>query len=98
MVEAKKPVGAICISPLVVAKALADTDYTPRLTVGSSAVEAAQYIEKELAATHIEAAVDEVVVDKELKVVSTPAYMLAESIAEVDIGIAKLVKAVLELS
>ena len=98
MVESKKPVGAICISPLVVAKALADTDYTPRLTVGSSASEAAQYIAKELAATHVEAAADEIVVDEELKLLSTPAYMLADSITEVDIGVAKLVEALLELS
>ena len=95
MINDQKPIGAICISPLVVAKALADADYKPKLTVGIDC-EAAQYIEK-LGAEHVETKVDEIVVDEELKIVTTPAYMLADSISEVDIGVKKLVDSVINL-
>ncbi|MGM0471136.1 MAG: isoprenoid biosynthesis glyoxalase ElbB [Bacillota bacterium] len=97
MIEENKPVGAICIAPLVVAKALATTKYRPQLTVGYECPQS-KYIEEELGALHLERAVDEIVVDKELKLVTTPAYMLGESIAEVDAGIAALVDKVVELS
>ena len=42
--------------------------------------------------------VKEFVVDKKNKIVSTPAYMLGQSVAEIYVGIDKLVKAVIELS
>ncbi|MBM7624038.1 isoprenoid biosynthesis glyoxalase ElbB [Sporohalobacter salinus] len=96
MIDSKQPVGAICISPLVVARALANTDYQPELTVGSKC-EPAKYIEEELNAVHVEAEVDEVIVDEELKIITTPAYMLADSIGEVEKGIAKLVSKVVDL-
>ncbi|MFN6884009.1 isoprenoid biosynthesis protein ElbB, partial [Proteus mirabilis] len=38
------------------------------------------------------------VVDDEYRVVTTPAYMLAESIAQAQVGIEKLVKKVLEMA
>ncbi|SJZ34447.1 isoprenoid biosynthesis glyoxalase ElbB [Selenihalanaerobacter shriftii] len=96
MIDLGKPVGAICISPLVVARALVDTDYTPRLTVGKDC-EVAQYIQEELNAVHIESKVSEVVVDEDLKIVTTPAYMLAESISNIDTGIKSLVDNVIKL-
>jgi enhancing lycopene biosynthesis protein 2 len=39
-----------------------------------------------------------VVVDRRLKIASTPAYMLAQRISEADAGIQKLVHAVLEMA
>ncbi|ADL13589.1 isoprenoid biosynthesis glyoxalase ElbB [Acetohalobium arabaticum] len=96
MIETNRPVGAICIAPLVVARALADTDQQPKVTVGAAS-EPAKYIEDKLDAVHVEAAVDEVVVDDELKILTTPAYMLAESIAEAEEGIAKLVARMADL-
>ncbi|CAI2421625.1 Sigma cross-reacting protein 27A [Serratia ficaria] len=42
--------------------------------------------------------VDDIVVDIEHKVVTTPAYMLAQSIAEAAGGIDKLVSRVLDLT
>jgi len=46
---------------------------------------------------HISCPVDDVVVDEEHKIVTTPAYMLAGSIDEVTSGIDKLVKRVVEM-
>lgn len=42
--------------------------------------------------------VDDIVVDRERKIVTTPAYMLAPSIAQAALGIDKLVARVLELA
>ncbi|MBQ0941696.1 hypothetical protein, partial [Acinetobacter baumannii] len=52
---------------------------------------------KQMGAEHIDAPVDEIVEDSARKLVTTPAYMLAQSIAEAASGINKLVDRVLEL-
>jgi enhancing lycopene biosynthesis protein 2 len=48
--------------------------------------------------THINCPVNDIVVDEQLKVVTTPAYMLAGSIAEAASGIKKLVTRVLDMA
>jgi enhancing lycopene biosynthesis protein 2 len=50
-----------------------------------------------LGATHVECPVDEVVVDNDAKLVTTPAYMLAHSIREANASITKMVKTVLAM-
>ncbi|MEC7634422.1 MAG: isoprenoid biosynthesis protein ElbB, partial [Pseudomonadota bacterium] len=50
-----------------------------------------------LGATHVECPVDEVVVDNDAKLVTTPAYMLAQSISEAHASISKMVKTVLAM-
>ena len=47
---------------------------------------------------HVVCPVDDIVVDLDQKVVTTPAYMLANSIGEAAQGIEKLVARVLELA
>ncbi len=47
---------------------------------------------------HVPCAVTECVIDKDRKIVSTPAYMLAERITEAEAGINKLVDAVLDMA
>ncbi|MFN7182250.1 MAG: isoprenoid biosynthesis protein ElbB, partial [Planctomycetota bacterium] len=49
-------------------------------------------------ARHQNARVDEIVVDKQNKIVTTPAYMLAQRISEVEKGVSKLVEKVLQFS
>ena len=51
-----------------------------------------------MGATHTDCAVTDIVEDKARKLVSTPAYMLAQSIGEAAGGIYKLVDRVLELT
>ena len=51
-----------------------------------------------MGAVHTECAVDDIVIDTQHKLVTTPAYMLAQSISQAAAGINKLVDAVLELS
>ncbi len=94
-VRAAKPLGTICITPVLTAKVLADSGFGVTVTVGNDA-DTAGHIES-FGATHQACPVDDIVVDAKTKVVSTPAYMLAGSIKEAAAGIDKLVAKVLEL-
>jgi len=91
--EAGKPVGLICISPALAAKI-----YGPGVTctIGNDANTAAAM--NKMGATHEDCAVTDIVEDKARKLVTTPAYMLAQSISEAASGINKLVDRVLELT
>lgn len=89
-----KPVAALCIAPALLARVLGAE--APRLTIGNdrgtaSALEA-------MGARHVDCAATEAVVDRERKLVTTPAYMLGESISEVAEGIDRAVAALLELA
>lgn len=93
MNKQKKPLGLMCIAPVMLPKML---DSSVKLTIGND-TQTAKMIE-EMGGIHINCAVDDIVVDEEQRVVTTPAYMLAESIAQVQVGINKLVKKVLEMA
>jgi enhancing lycopene biosynthesis protein 2 len=92
--QAGKPMGFACIAPAIAAK-LFGADKV-EFTIGSNAG-TAKALEKS-GGRHIACTVHNVVVDKRLKIVSTPAYMLARRITEAEAGINKLVQAVLELA
>ena len=94
MVTAGKPVGAICIAPATLTKALADRQ--PEVTIGTdqdtaSAIEA-------MGGKHKACTVDMIHLDSKNKIVSTPAYMLGPGIKDVAQGIEKLVARILELA
>lgn len=91
--EAKKPIGLICISPALSAKIFGEG---VRCTIGSDADTAG--VMTQMGAVHQDCAVDEVVVDESHRLVTTPAYMLAQSISEAAKGINKLVETVLSMS
>jgi enhancing lycopene biosynthesis protein 2 len=94
--EAGKPLGAVCIAPATVAKALEGTDVAPTLTIGTDEATAGGI--EALGSRHANCPVTEFVVDEERKIVSTPAYMLAGRISEAAEGIEKLVAKVIELA
>lgn len=85
-----KPIGFICIAPALLPKLLGEA---VRVTIGND-IDTAECIE-EMGGTHIVCPVDDIVVDAQHKVVTTPAYMLANSISEAAKGIDKLVERVL---
>jgi enhancing lycopene biosynthesis protein 2 len=89
-----KPVGAVCIAPTVVAKVLGSE--RPKLTIGTDESTAAG-LEK-MGAEHVACGVAELAVDRDRKLVSTPAYMLGKRIGEVAEGIDKAVGALLEMA
>jgi len=96
MAKAGKPIGAICIAPATVARVFQNEGISATITGGTDAELAAKY--EAMGQRHERCAPTECVVDSELKVVSTPAYINAKSIGEVWQGIEKLVNAVLEMA
>jgi len=94
MAAAKKPICAICIAPTVIALALGK-DLAPQLTIGTD--EGTAQAINGTGSKHVACPVTEFVVDRERRIVSTPAYMLAGSIAEAATGIEKAVKATIDM-
>ena len=95
MIQAKKPIGAICIAPTILAAVFRGKKKV-RLTIGTDHGTAEHL--RAMGADHENCLVRDLVVDKENKVATTPAYMLARRISEAAEGIEKLVKAVIELA
>ena len=95
IIEAGKPMGAICIAPVMVAKVLQNMGRGGKVTGGCD-----EQIIADIQSMGIEteqADAGEIVVDEKNKIVSTPAYVEAKSIKEVAEGIEKLVVKVLQL-
>ncbi|MBU0756172.1 MAG: isoprenoid biosynthesis glyoxalase ElbB [Planctomycetes bacterium] len=92
--EAGKPIGAICIAPALLARIFGADK--PELTIGTDAGTAAAM--EKMGACHADHQVDEIHVDESNKMISTPAYMLAQSISQAASGIEKLVKKVVEMA
>jgi enhancing lycopene biosynthesis protein 2 len=91
MVRLNKPVGALCISPVILAMVLGSV----KLTIGED-MATAQAIES-LGATHVKTSHGEVVVDNVHKVVTTPCYMLDATIDQIAEGADHLVEAMMDL-
>lgn len=93
MHAAGKPLGFMCIAPAMLPKIF---DFPLRLTIGTD-IDTAEVIE-DMGGEHVPCPVDDIVVDEDNKIVTTPAYMLAQNIAEAATGIDKLVDRVLVLT
>lgn len=91
MLAAGKPLGFVCIAPVIAAKSVGGG---VKLTIGNDAQTAAA-VEK-LGAKHVECPADGFVADKEKNVFSTPAYMLANNTVAIDAGVGAMVGAMLE--
>jgi enhancing lycopene biosynthesis protein 2 len=89
-----KPIAAVCIAPAVLARVLGGEG--PELTIGNDAGTAGAL--ETMGATHVSCPVTEFVVDRERKLITSPAYMLATSISEAAEGIGKTVDALLEMT
>lgn len=91
--DANKPIGLMCIAPAMSAAICGEG---VRCTIGTDADTAGAI--NQTGAEHICCGVREICFDAERKLVTTPAYMLAETIEEAAQGIFALVDKVLELS
>ncbi len=94
LAAAGKPIGAICIAPATLTKALADRK--PEVTIGTDAGTASAI--EAMGGRHKTCTVDMIHLDAGNKLVSTPAYMLGPGIKDVAQGIEKLVAKVVELA
>ena len=93
MLDRSKPIGAICIAPATVVRALSSC--APRVTIGDDVGTAAAI--ETMGGTHAACGVDDICVDEKNRIVTTPAYMLGPGIKDVAQGIEKLVATVLAL-
>jgi enhancing lycopene biosynthesis protein 2 len=89
--ELKKPVGAICISPVILAKVFKGSKITLGNVCGAS-----KAVEKN-GAEHIVTTHGETVVDEKYKLVTTPGYMLDADIEQIAEGADNLVQELLKL-
>jgi len=95
MLAAKKPIGAICIAPAMLARIVGKRDLHPKVTIGTDKATAAAI--NQMGAQHCDCPVTEMIVDERHKIVTTPAYMLGRGPAEVFEGIRKLVAEIIRL-
>lgn len=86
MHKAQKPIGLICIAPSMSAAICGNG---VKCTIGNDADTATAI--NQMGAEHNDCAVDDICIDEAHKLVTTPAYMLANSISEAASGIFKLV-------
>ncbi len=92
-VAAGKPIGLMCIAPALAAQIFGGQ---VTCTIGNDPDTAAALTQ--MGASHEDCAVGDIVEDSARKLVSTPAYMLAQSISEAAAGIYKLVDRIIELT
>ena len=95
IIEAGKPLGAICIAPVMVAKVLQKMGRSGKVTGGCNEQITADIHSMGIETESVDAG--EIVVDVKNKIVSTPAYVEAKSIKDAAEGIEKLVTKVLEM-
>ena len=90
MHKAGKPIGALCIAPVLLAKALGEV----QITIGRD--EGTANAVKSLGAEHVDTNHGEVTVDEKNKIFTTPCYMLDADIAQIGEGAENIVKEMLK--
>jgi enhancing lycopene biosynthesis protein 2 len=91
MHAAGKPIGALCIAPVILAKVLGNVTLTIGQDQGTADNLAA------MGARHQPALQGEIAIDRENKIVSTPCYMLNSRIDQIADGTDTLIRAMLEM-
>jgi enhancing lycopene biosynthesis protein 2 len=89
-----KPIGAVCIAPVLLARVLGEKKIT--LTLGETSEDAVEV--KKTGAQHIECPVDDFITDRDHKIVTSPAYMYDATPASVFQGISGLAKELVEMA
>jgi enhancing lycopene biosynthesis protein 2 len=89
--RAGKPVGALCISPVLIARVLGDVT----VTIGNDAATAADI--SSLGGRNEDRGHGEVTVDREKRIVSVAAYMIPATLSEIALDAEAVVKAIKEL-
>ena len=91
MRDAGKPMGALCIAPVLMARVLDDVE----LTIGQD--EGTAKAVEVMGARHKQTTHGEVVVDQQHKLVTTPCYMLDANILQIGEGAENVVRAMLKM-
>lgn len=99
----KKPIAALCVSPVVMALALGDSELHPTMTLGSNLEKSPYDIQAFTAGMEQKGVysemktIREISVDEKLKIVSAPCYMMEASIVEIRNNISQAIKALIQL-
>lgn len=91
MRSAKKPIGGMCIAPILFARLIKDVC----VTLGTDGTSAVDDVFK-MGANHVQTEAGDVVADNEMRVFSTPAYMLDASLKDVYDGAYNLIQAIIQ--
>jgi len=91
-----KPLGFMCIAPVLAAKVLGTHCENLQLTIGDDAETAAAL--EAMGAVHVVCEATQCVVDTANRVVTTPAYMSAANLPDLETGIGRLVDELLKLA
>ncbi len=91
MHEAGKPIGALCLSPVIIAKVLKNVT----VTFGHDEEKNAMF--RRLGTTAVNTDAQSIVIDQENKIVTTPCYMLDATISEINEGIDKLIQQLIKM-
>ncbi len=89
MFRAGKPIGALCISPVLISRIIGGAE----VTIGNDPSTASAV--ETMGGKHIEANHGEVVVDKTNRIVTTPCYMLDANISQIADGADNIVRTIL---
>ena len=89
LINIGKPIAALCVSPILIAKALEDSHIYPKLTLGTT-IEKSPYDIKgfsdaieSIGSKSEYRTVREILVDEENKIITAPCYMMDASILEI---------------
>jgi len=103
MLNVGKPVAALCVSPVVMAKALEGSDLKPKMTIGSDQAASPYDISgfsgglESLGVTTEMKTINEILVDSENKIITAPCYMMDVNILDVRKNVRSAVEALRDL-
>ena len=99
----KKPIAALCVSPVVMTLAMSDSNLHPTMTLGSDLEKSPYDIQAFSAGMEQEGVqaemktIREISVDERLKIVSAPCYMMEASVLEIRNNISQAIQALIKL-
>ena len=103
LVNAGKPIAALCVSPILIAKALEGSAINPNLTLGNTTDKSPYTIAdfngeiEKTGATIEQKSLNEILVDVENKIITAPCYMMNAKISEIKSNIDLAVNKLIEL-
>ena len=103
LINIGKPIAALCVSPVVLAKALEGSSYKPLVTIGSDKSPSPYDIKSfsdGLNSTGLKTemkSVSEITIDEEFKIITAPCYMMDARITEIEANINSAIGALFNL-
>ncbi len=86
-----KPIGALCIAPVILSKIIQGS----KVTIGDAKLVSDQI--ESMGGMHEDTGIGQIVIDDINRIVTAPCYMLNSSISNVEKGITKLINAILDM-